>query len=323
MTPDQPLVSILIPCHNAERFLADTLASALAQTWPHKEIIVVDDGSTDGSLAVARTYAAAGVHCVRQEARGASSARNHAFRLSHGTLIQFLDADDLLAPDKIARQVDTLRRHPTGVVASGTWGRFLTDPASAVFTPTGLERDLDALTFLERCALEGVMMHPSAWLCPRHVLEAAGPWNETLTLNDDGEFFCRVVLASRGIAFASGAVSYYRSGLPGSLSQRRDERSRRSQLHSIVLMDRHILAVENSPRRRQTVAAFYRRFIYDFYPAPADAMQRAHARIHALGGRLSPPPMGPKTRLAARLLGWRNVWRLRHLLATFGARRRS
>jgi len=101
----QPLVSILIPAYNAEPWMADTIQSALGQTWSNKEIIVVDDGSTDQTLSVARHFASKTVSVVTQENLGASAARNRAIELSQGDYIQWLDADDLLSPDKIAKQM--------------------------------------------------------------------------------------------------------------------------------------------------------------------------------------------------------------------------
>ena len=94
----KPLVSILIPAYNSEQWIADTLQSALAQTWPRKEIIVVDDGSRDRTAEVARLFASNGVAVVSTANQGAAAARNHALSLSHGDYIQWLDADDLLAP---------------------------------------------------------------------------------------------------------------------------------------------------------------------------------------------------------------------------------
>src|SRR4030095_524507 len=100
-----PLVSILIPAYNAERWIANTIQSALAQTWPRKEIIVVDDGSTDQTLQVARQFASKTISIVTQENKGASAARNRACELCQGDYIQWLDADDLLSPDKVAKQM--------------------------------------------------------------------------------------------------------------------------------------------------------------------------------------------------------------------------
>jgi len=104
----KPLVSILIPAYNAEQWAAETLTSALAQTWRPLEIIVVNDGSTDGTMNVLRCFEAAGVRVICQRNQGAAAARNRAFAESRGDYVQWLDADDLLAPEKIARQMAVL-----------------------------------------------------------------------------------------------------------------------------------------------------------------------------------------------------------------------
>ena len=310
-----PLVSILIPCHNAAPWLAQTLESALAQTWPHQEILVVDDGSTDGSASIAHTYAGRGVRLVPQENRGAAAARNHAIREAHGEFFQFLDADDLISPDKVSAQLALLSARPPGTIASCAWGRFAEDPAAARFLDKAVFQDFSPIDFLVLSARTGAMMHPSSWLVPRAVAERAGPWDESLTLNDDGEYFCRVLLASAGLAFTSGGRSYYRSGLPGSLSQRRDERSRRSQFHSVELIAQHLLAAEDSPRTRRACANYYQRFLHDFFPAPRELMHAAAARVAELGGTdLDRPAMGPRTAALARFIGWKNVRRLKHWL---------
>ena len=313
-----PLVSILVPCHNAAPWLAQTLESALAQTWPATEIIVIDDGSGDNSVALARTFEPRGVRVLTQPNAGASAARNRALRASRGEFIQFLDADDLLSPAKIAEQLALLAVRPAGAVATCAWGRFTNDPAQARFADEVVFCDFArAVDFLVRCGDDGAMMHPSAWLVPRAVAERAGPWDETLSLNDDGEYFCRVALAAPEIAFcaAPGARSYYRSGLPDSLSQQRNERARRSLFRSLELVERHLRAAEDSPRTRRAAAGHYQRFVHMFFPFPADLLQAAEARIAALGGAsFSLPPMGPKTAALARLVGWKNVWRLKRWL---------
>ena len=92
-----PLVSILIPAYNAERWIAETIGSALGQTWPRKEIIVVNDGSTDQTLSVVQKFASKTVSVVTQENKGVCAARNKAYELCQGDYIQWLDADDLLS----------------------------------------------------------------------------------------------------------------------------------------------------------------------------------------------------------------------------------
>jgi glycosyltransferase involved in cell wall biosynthesis len=313
----ESLVSIIIPCFNAARWLPATLQSALAQTGPRLDIVVVDDGSTDSSLRIAREYETRGVRVFSQQNSGASAARNRGIREAHGGWIQFLDADDLISPGKIAAQLARLLSRPAGTLASCAWGRFIDDPESARFVDTAVFRDFQPLDFLTLAGETGAMMHPSAWLVPRAVADRAGPWDESLSLNDDGEYFCRVLLASSGVAFCADAAakSFYRSGLSGSLSQQRGERARRSQFHSIELIEQHLRRAEESARTRQAAANLYQRFIHDFYPAPRDLMTAATERIAALGGAslAATPPMGARTTALARMVGWKNVWMLKHL----------
>src|SRR5437867_11129353 len=109
------LVSILIPVYNAESFVAEAIQSALDQTWPAKEVIAVDDGSTERSAKILESFGSR-IRIIGQENRGASAARNRALAEARGAFIQYLDADDLLPPAKIEielRRVDTERARQT------------------------------------------------------------------------------------------------------------------------------------------------------------------------------------------------------------------
>src|SRR5262245_3615788 len=131
MSPGDRLVSILIPCFNAARFVAKTIESALDQTHKNIEIIVVDDGSTDNSAEVVANYGS--VQLLRQKNAGVTCARNVALRRSRGDFIQYLDADDLISPDKIERQLACLVGRNEDCVATAEWGRFYTDPRETRF----------------------------------------------------------------------------------------------------------------------------------------------------------------------------------------------
>jgi glycosyltransferase involved in cell wall biosynthesis len=120
-----PLVSILIPAYNAEEWIADTIRSTLGQTWPRKEIIIVDDGSTDRTLSIAREFASGDVSVFTQPNQGASAARNKAYAVSKGDYIQWLDADDLLAPDKLEKQMHAVSSCQSNrTLFSSAWAYF-------------------------------------------------------------------------------------------------------------------------------------------------------------------------------------------------------
>src|SRR5437870_7618103 len=207
----EPLVSILVPAYNAQRWIADTLKSALAQTWSRKEIIIVDDGSRDRTLSLAREFASKTVSVVSQENQGASAARNKALSVCEGDYIQWLDADDLLAPDKIARQMEAIERcQSKRTLFSSSWGYFFYRLKRAEFTPTPLWCDLYPVEWLIRKMGQNLHMQTATWLVSRELTEVAGPWNTQLLGDDDGEYFCRVLLASDGVRFVREAKVFYR-----------------------------------------------------------------------------------------------------------------
>ena len=134
----KPRVSIIIPCFNAEAWVGAAIDSVLAQTWPETEVIAINDGSRDASLAEMRRFEGPRVRVLDQGNLGASAARNSGLRAASGEFIQFLDADDLLAPDKIATQMDLLNRSGDRAVATARWGRFEGDPSTATVSYTHL-----------------------------------------------------------------------------------------------------------------------------------------------------------------------------------------
>jgi glycosyltransferase involved in cell wall biosynthesis len=300
-----PRVSIVIPCRDGVAWLGESIESCLGQSLPNLQVIVVDNGSTDGSLELAKRYKARAVTVLTCERAGASAARNVGLKHADGDLIQFLDADDQLDADKIRRQVERLSTAPAGSVASGAWARFTHDPSETVFTPEAVWRDFVPQEFLIASWLGGGMMPNFSWLTPRVAIERAGPWNETLSVNDDGEFFCRVVLASSGIAFCADARGYYRSAGALTLSKRRDSEALASAFSAVDLSCRHLLQRCDSAAALKACAAHYQRFAYDAYPRAAELVAQAEKRAAALGGSDLRPGGGPAFQILARVLGWK------------------
>ncbi len=300
-----PRVSIIIPCRNGAAWLGAAIESCLGQNWPNLQIIVVDNGSTDGSRELARRYEARAITVLTCERAGASAARNAGVRHADGDLIQFLDADDQLDADKIGRQVEHLNAAPAASVASGAWARFARDPGEAVFAPEAVWRDFAPEEFLIASWLGGGMMPNFAWLTPRAVIERAGPWNEMLNVNDDGEFFCRVVLASSGIAFCAGARGYYRSAGALTLSKRRDAEALASAFSAVDLSCRHLMQRCGTSAAKKACATHYQRFAYDAYPQAAEFVAQAEKRAAQLGGSDLRAGGGPAFQMLARALGWK------------------
>jgi glycosyltransferase involved in cell wall biosynthesis len=316
-----PLVSVLIPAYNVERFLADTLRSVLAQTWPTKEVIVVDDGSRDGTLAVARSFESAGVKVIAQENRGQSASENVAVSACQGDLFEFLDADDLLQPEKLAVQVRRLQEEGFDCVASGKWARFRETPGDGRFVPEPFWADMAPVDWLVSAWERHGMMHGAAWLIPRAIAEKAGPWDESLSLINDFDYFPRVLLACRRVLFCEGAGTWYRSGLETSLSGSKSRKAWDSAYRALGASTARLLAREDSPRTRRACVRQFQEFVYAAYPDVPDLTEGAERRVKELGGGMFPPQGGPKFKLVAGLVGWRLAKRLQRWQARWSARR--
>ena len=154
------------------------------------------------------------------------------------------------------------------------------------------------------------MMQPGAWLAPRPLLEAAGPWNESLSLNDDGEYFARVMLAAERIVFCRAALTYYRAHAGNRLSARRDRRALESLFRSVELTTGHLVATDTSARTRAAVAYAWKWTAFELYPGAPDLAERAEAASRQQGGSARPFPAGGRFQFAARFLGWRLAKRL-------------
>jgi glycosyltransferase involved in cell wall biosynthesis len=314
----KPLVSILIPAYNVEQWIAETLESALAQTWQNKEIIVVNDGSKDNTLAVVKRFESAIVKVINQENQGQSAAENRALKEAQGNFIAYLDADDLLAPDKIERQVHFLGSENSEFVAAGEWARFYKSPEEALFIPQPLWADLSPVDWLV-CAWEGhYMMHGATWLIPRKIADRAGFWDEKLSLINDFDYFSRILLASQGVKFCWGARSYYRSGISGSLSGSKSRSAWASAFRSLEQGTSNLLATEDSPRTCRACATVFQRFIHEVYPDVPDLQKKAEAKVQQFGGSDVKPLGGPMFQLLSGVVGWQQAKRFQKFAYQYG-----
>ena len=254
----KPLVSILIPAYNAEEWVAESIQSAVGQTWPRKEIIIVDDGSTDRTGEVASRFAAEDVKVVSTENRGPSAAINTAYRLAQGDYIQELDADDILAPDKIERQLAALRETDgPRTLLSCPRGYFYYSIKRAWFPQTCLWQDLTPVEWLVRSMGQNLPMQNSTWLVSRELAEAAGPWDENLTFDNDGEYYSRVLAASIGTRFVREARMFHRIiGTRQMSSIGNSDKKRESLLRSLKRHVQLLRSLEESERVRKACLAY-------------------------------------------------------------------
>ncbi|WP_420392416.1 glycosyltransferase family 2 protein [Acuticoccus sp.] len=307
-----PTISVLIPCRNAAPYLEEALASVARQDWPNLDVVLVDDGSTDGSPDIAAAWPR--VRVLTGAASGAGAARNAALRAACGDYVIFFDADDVMGPGHLSALFDAASP-VRGAIGMAQWARFRGAPSSALFPQRTTYWDAPGIDWLIADWADGLpMTQPGMFLIPRTLLDAVGGWDERLSLNDDFEFFCRLLSRSAGVRFAPAAQLHYRAGLPGSLSQRGDERALRSALSAAILGTGHVLAAEDSPRTRRAAANIVRGFDYNYYPVAPHLRRRARAHAAALGGADAIPVGPPLFHRLRRVFGWRLARRMEHAL---------
>lgn len=311
-----PLVSIIIPLYNAKDYIAETIKSAINQTWQNKEIIIVDDGSTDNSLAIAKTFENGFVKIFTQKNSGASAARNKGLTEAKGDYIQFLDADDLLSADKIESQVNLLQGKPNAVANCATV-YFFDGEDPLVKKPIHEWHHQDSIDNVHYLIKlyggydtdgHGNMITVHAWLTPRSIIDKVGPWNEDLTVDDDGEYFCRVLLTANSVKYSPLSINYYRKfGRPKSLSTQKTKQAFQSKLLATDLKYEHLKSIVEPALLKKTMAKFYWEIGVSAYPRFITLSNMAIKKAKKLNYNGPKYVAGKASVLLSKILGWRMV----------------
>jgi len=218
-----PLVSICVPAYNAERWIAEAIESALAQTWQSFELVIADNASTDSTLEIARSYSDPRIQVVSSpENTGLVRNHNHVIRLSTGTYIKFLHADDRLAPDCVEEMVGLAREDeriglvfaPREVLTEGAegleWARHYSRLHECFSSLLRInEGRVLFMQLVDAGIQENWVGEPSAVLLTRHALERSGLFNAHLHQIPDLELWMRIMLTHR-VGFVDRPLSVYR-----------------------------------------------------------------------------------------------------------------
>ncbi|MEW5860943.1 MAG: glycosyltransferase [Cyanobacteriota bacterium] len=276
------LVSVIVPCFNAEKWLKEAIDSCLNQTYSEIEIIVIDDGSTDNSLEILKNYNGK-IIFESGPNKGGNHARNRGFALSKGDYIQYLDADDYLLPEKIERQVNFFGETGADVVYED-WRYQHHLPDGTIFLDEiqvcGYQEDI----------LESLLRNwwttPGAILIKRSIVEKCGGWDENLKVGQDRDFIIRMAIDGAKFVYLPGCYSIYRKY--GDVTVSSSNRSLWLEHHSLVLEKaEYTLAAMDRlpPRYKQALAQSYVSMASDFYDRMSSAQ---HLQLLKKGLNLYP-----------------------------------
>lgn len=303
MTTSTPLVSVVIPAYNAATTIRDTVQSALSQTFASIEVLVVDDGSRDNTIAVVNGIADPRVRLIVQPNGGAAAARNTGIEASEGRWVAFLDADDLWVPHKLRAQLDALEM-VTDAFASQSSAYLVDDQMRILDTRRCIQPENDLLTFLR---FQNLPAAASSWIVRRDVLEAIGGFDTSLGILEDWDLSIKLARFGRPLNLEEPLTLYRQH--PGNRSLNLD-------IHidpGLRVLDR----VFSDPGLPQEIRDHEREIHARFYTMLCGGAFRVHrwrACVYWGGRALLKHP---------QMFGYMAALPFRHAQRWFGAHRRS
>lgn len=274
---DRPLITIGIPCFNAARWLRQCIQSALEQDWNPKEVIVVDDGSTDESPEIIRSFGGA-IRAFLRPHSGGNHARNLILREARGAWIQFLDADDYLLPQKISCQLaEAGNPEAYDVLAAPVWREDYSRDCARSVSPDLATQPPDPC----RQILRFQALQTNGGLWRKEALARIGGWDEGRAVGQDTDLYCRALIARLRIKWTpSPNVVYRYHWSPQSISRLRRDRNIQSNLDlALRMMDWMRQEKTWTPEIQAECSSFFFRMLRDLAEHDLPAACRWHRRM--------------------------------------------
>lgn len=275
---DSPLISVIIPIFNRAELISETIGSVLSQSYRNWECIVVDDGSRDGTETIVKAFTEkdSRIQFYKRpldKIKGAASCRNFGLEKAKGDFIQYLDSDDLLMSNKFEEQLKLLKEETsTGIIVSCKWGSFNNASQLKVKKKWNSYGNYHpAVKILFTFGKFNEYLPLMTYLIPKELCLLAGPWEESLSYNDDGEYFSRVLLHAKKLLFCKQTEAYYRAGDTERLSLLDNEQKIRSAIESWKMIQKNLISNKKVCRKyfRNGIKNIYEQ-IKDSHPGIID-----------------------------------------------------
>ncbi len=305
-------VSVVIPSHNAAAYIEQTVTSVLAQTMPDLELLLVDDGSTDDTVALVQALGDPRLRVIRQAKGGVCKARNRGIAEAQAPFICLLDHDDWWLPDKLHRQLQVLAEHPAAGVAYSTFERWHADPATGRFpAPETFDfsdvadgTDPEFSGWVHHQFLLDCWMLTSSSMFRREVFERCGAFDESLPFSEDWDLWLRLAREFPFVQLRRPTVLYRMhaqqgSGLHRPIDYRTRLLERAAAEHGLASRDGRAIT-------RQRFQRQLARYHADHGRGELESGRVGTAlRLYAHAWRLHPTGWKYPTYLVAVLAGWR------------------
>ena len=315
---EEGLVSVIIPCHNQERFLTDCLESVADQEYRPIEVIIIDDGSSDGSRQIMSDFLNAQregitVRCLYQSQHGAQHARNQGCRQARGEFIQFLDGDDVLCRGKLTEQVQELKNDSEVDIVYGDV-QYLIDfyPGTARkgrLISKGSSSDIIA------SLLAGSWVTSFSYLTRRSAIQCCGPWDNTFQMLQDTEYFLRMAVQGCRFCYKPGITGLYRKHSFNTISGQ--SASIRGRTWQRILAQAEQRLRDQGEFREQWVRAIvkcHRRIARQVYPADIKCFKRSLDNVLRLCPQFLPKKR--RARIISSIIGFSNYEKVAAIISS-------
>ncbi|SER31516.1 glycosyltransferase family 2 protein [Pedobacter rhizosphaerae] len=311
-----PLISICIPCYNAEKYISETLDCFLRQTYQHFELIVANDHSSDDSLKILKNYEHLDnrIKIIDLEKnRGAAAARNSAFNISSGLYVIFFDSDDLVSDNYLETQLELAKINPQSIIACELKEFYNNDINNTRENPSAVRQTLPPIDWLMADNAKGLnLTQCGMFLIPREMIEKSGLWTEKLSLIDDFDFFPRLLLKAELIIYNPNTTTFYRRDVNSSLSNFAGPKALKSAFEALCATTTLLLTQENSSRVKLALANYWRGWVYHFYGSNMSFYQYGINQVKVLTGKKYTPNNSGITGILDKIIGWKLTKKLKN-----------
>lgn len=310
MNKNLPLVSIIVPVHNAASTVMECVKSLVNQSYQKTEIILCNDRSTDNSYdSIKHLLSDPRIAWISSDRPGACAARNTGFRHCSGDYIQFLDADDLMARNKLELQVHQIEScsNPSQTVSFSALVQFR-DGSPPESGERWHEKDVafdKPLQLLCKILSSDQYIQTGQWLLSRRLAQQTGPWDESLVADQDGEYFARILQQAHTVLSCPEAVAYYRKAVAGQISSRKHASHFQSRLRAFETKLQMIRETTEPKILRAIVTKQCQWIATLSYPRSVTCSRQAIRMLEQYKCEFHPSFPTARLALIAKLFGWR------------------